>query len=238
MKKLLSLIALISLGILGSSSWAQPIVIFGDEDYPPIIFAKDGKPSGILPDILSRIEQQTDSSFQLVLLPWKRAYVEALEGRGGIIGLSKNAERLEIFDYSELVYNDDILLVTHRSNPLSFETLSDLHGKRIGVQIGASYGDAFASAVKANQLEIMETSDLPKRLRLLLIGKLDAVMVGNGLQGLERVVKGDPFIEQNQYQMMVLPKPFAIDPLFLGFNKKMKMRLFLDGFNAALKKIG
>lgn len=235
MKIWLTLFWLACLGWCGSSSLAQPVTIFSADDFPPVIHLQDGKPAGALSDVLKRVEQQSGIQFQLILLPWKRAYLEAEQGNGGIIGLSKNTERLTIFDYSDVVYNNDILIVTHRQNPLKFDTLADLYGKKIGIQIGVSYGDDFAAAVLNNKLQVAEVGDVPHRLRLLLAGQVDGVLGGNELRDFALIAKNDPFFTAHRDELMLLPKPFAEDPLFLGFAKKMNMQPFLERFNAALK---
>ena len=63
--------------------------------FPPYEYQEDGKAEGVLVDIIKEIFQRANIPLELKFLPFKRAYVEAKEGRiDGLFNFYKNEERL------------------------------------------------------------------------------------------------------------------------------------------------
>lgn len=115
--------------------------------------------------------------YTVKLYPWKRAYINALSGEGAVIGLSKNSERLKLFDYSDPLFYGDLMVVVKKGKESPFQTIPDLKGKVIGVDRGSSYGDAFDQAVADRTLEIYEYSKPANALKMLLAGRIDAILI-------------------------------------------------------------
>jgi len=128
MKKMfLICICLILSSMLAS---AETILVTGNSTKEPKIWKNDGVPSGILVDILKSLEQDLGVTFIIKTYPWKRAYISALNGKSGIVGISKNKARLKIFDYSEPLYYDEVIIVVKKGHAFPFEQLKDLKGKK------------------------------------------------------------------------------------------------------------
>jgi polar amino acid transport system substrate-binding protein len=85
--------------------------ILGNKYKPSKYYLEDGKPKGILVDIMRYIDQETEHTLKIELYPWKRAHHWVKIGGGGFIGLSMTRERLEIFDYSAVIYFNELVLV-------------------------------------------------------------------------------------------------------------------------------
>ena len=109
---------------------------------------QDGRPRGILIDILKYADQELrEDSFRVELYPWARAYRYASGGIGGIVGLSWTQERAALFDYSDPVYVDDVVIVVHKGKEFSFK---DMTGQEIEDQLNAIFskiGDDMAGAI-------------------------------------------------------------------------------------------
>ncbi|QZA77368.1 transporter substrate-binding domain-containing protein [Deefgea tanakiae] len=222
--------------LLGTPSYAAEVIIYGDDDYPPIMYKdQQGQAQGVMTDAVRHFEEFSGKKVQQEPTSWRRAYEYATRGKGGIIGLSKTKERLAIFDYSDVIFEDNIYLAVRRGKTFDFKTLNDLKGKLIGVHLGASYGDSFDSAIKEG-LFIADTSTTDViRLRKLLRGRLDAAVVTHGQIGLDAILKTDAELLANKNEFVVLATPLVRDPLYLGFAKSMKMTTFLNEFNQSLK---
>ncbi|MCK5877739.1 MAG: transporter substrate-binding domain-containing protein [Candidatus Marithrix sp.] len=161
MKRLKNLIILFFVIILltsGTAVFCDDLFIFGNHDKPPKYYLENKTPKGILIDIMRYVKAETGYSFNIKLYPWKRAYYNALKGKGGIIGLSKNSERLKIFDYSDVMYYDELVLVVLKGNEFPFDKIEDIKGKTLGVQRGSSYGDEFENG-KGVLFETMENDN-------------------------------------------------------------------------------
>jgi len=232
-------VAFITVGILLTLQafpvFSAEITILGNDYKPPKYYLEYGKPKGILIDILRSIDQETEHSFAIRLYPWKRAYLMAADGKGGIVGLSKTTERLKIFDYSDVIYYDELLLVVLKGHEFPYEKIEDLAGKRVGVRRGSSYGDAYERG-KQEIFTIDEDTTSVGRLYKLLAQRIDVAIIGPGKAGFNNVLRNNPALMQHKDAFVVLKKPFMVDPNYLGFAKTMHMQDFLQEFNRILHK--
>ena len=170
------------------------------------------------------------------MVPWKRAYSRGLNGTGGVLGLSKNKERLKLFDYSEVLYVDRILLVTLKEKAFQFSTIDDLKDKVVGGNAGSSYGDEFERGKKQIFDYEGDYRGATNRLKKLLQGRIDIALIGPGRLGFEQAVSQDAMLLANKDKFTILPTPLVEDPNFLGFAKEMKMSDFLKQLNQDLKQ--
>jgi len=214
----------------------QLVVLFGTDSKPPKSWKKGSTPHGIQVDILREIECRTDLTFDIQMYPWKRAYMHALEGKGGIFGLSMTEGRKKIFDYSQIMCMDEMRIVTLKGHEFSFHCIPDLKGKTIGVTRGASYGDAYDKALGTVFTPCYDGKPVI-RLRMLLAGRTDAALIGPGKAALDYVIKNDPGLMPHADKFVVLDTPFNIDPNFIGFHKSMKQRKTLMKINRALSSM-
>ncbi|MCG7898344.1 MAG: transporter substrate-binding domain-containing protein [Candidatus Thiodiazotropha lotti] len=209
------------------------IVILGNYDKPPKIYLENGYPRGFLIEIMQYLERKLPYNFKYQLYPWRRAYKNALNNDGGIIGLSKTSQRETLFDYSEAIYLDEVMLVVLKSNDLEFDSVTDLKGLTIGIQRGASYGDLFDQE-KNSLFRIEEDKSGRQRLKKLLSGRIDAALLGPGRTGVEHIINQDQHLREHRDDFRIVAQPFKRDPNHLGFAKTMNMTTFLQHFNEAL----
>ena len=218
----------------GNTAWAaERITLFGNTAKPPKTWSEDGAPKGILVDIIKEIQKRSDLDFTIEQRPWARAYEQALQGAGGVYGLSKTQERLELFDYSEPIFIDEILLVTLKGRDFPFESMADLAGKRIGTTRGSVYGDDFKYAMENIFIPIY-SNDPVLRLRMLLERRIDAAVIGPGKAGLRFQLERDPYLIGRAEEFVVLEKPIAVDPNYIGFKKTMNQGKTLETINRAV----
>ena len=232
-------IIVILLGIIlfsyGALCFGEKIVIIGNHDHSPKVYMEDNKANGILIDIMKYVDQNSLHTFEYKLYPWKRAYENALNSKGGIIGLSMNSERLKTFDYSDVMFYDDLRLVVLKGHEFPFNNIKDLKGKIVGVQLGASYGEAFEKA--KNSIFIVDGDKSgQQRLKKLLSKRIDVALISPGKMGLNSVIIQSPELLKRKDEFVILDKPFKRDPNFLGFKKTMNMEGFIQEFNKVLKK--
>lgn len=214
------------------------VTVFGDDNYAPVIHQSQDHAAGFLAELLQRVEADGLARFELQLVPWKRAYVSAERGEGGLIGVSWTRERDAIFDFSRPVYDDDIRVIVLRGREFPFKGLGDLRGKRIGGVTGASYGDAVDTAIRQGSFTVERDIGQTGRLRKLLAGRLDAAFIGNGERGLAWVLASHPELAQQRDRFVMLPVPLTHDPLHLAFAKRMRMSAFIERFDSVTARLG
>lgn len=226
----------IFLAFLPMLIWADKLVVYGDESYAPVIFSRKGQAAGILPAIFERIARETGDSYELILVPWKRALTESMRGHGGITGISRTNEREKIYDFSAPIYDDDIQLVVLKGREFTFSSLKDLQGKTLGGAQGASYGDALDQALTQGTIVMDRDPHQLLRLKKLLLGRIDVAMIGNGAGGFEQLVSSDPELSAHRSSFVVLPQVLVHDALHLAFIKSMAKKAALQRFDKALDK--
>ena len=227
-------VALLLLALTAGKALAENLVVFGDDGYAPVIYVHEGKAAGVLPAIFARLAKDTGDTYELVLMPWKRALEESMAGRGGITNISLTQERARLYDFSEPIYHDDIQLVVLQGREFLFTELKDLKNKLVGGGAGASYGNEVDQAIAAGVFSVQRDPGQISRMRKLLAGRVDVAIVGNGSAGLEHILKSDPQLAAKRTLFVALPKPLVRDPLYLAFAKSMEKKAAIERFNKAL----
>lgn len=214
---------------------AGDFIIFGNDLKPPKIYLENKEPKGILVDILNYIERDSDIKFTIKLVPWARAFDYAKNGHGGIVGLSKTQARVKLFDFSTVLFYDDIMIVVLKGYEFQFSAIQDLQGMIVGVRRGSSYGDTFEEGRKT-VFTVSEDSNSKQRLKKLLRKRIDAALVGPGKRGVYLSIESDPELMTAKDQFVILKQPFKRDPNYLGFAKKMQKTDLLIKINTSVEK--
>jgi polar amino acid transport system substrate-binding protein len=222
--------------ICSNSVGAENLIIYGNyQRQPKIWLAEDGKPSGILVDILTYTVNKMGKDIKIELYPWPRAFGNAKNGSGGIIGISMSKERLKIFDYSDPIYFDEVIMVIRKENMNEFKNYMDLANKNVGTVKGSTFGIEYEK-IKEN-FNIIEDSANDDRLVNLLLGKIDGAIFSPGIASVNFAVKNSNMkrLMKDRDKIVALKKPLVQDPNYLAFSKDMKMKSFLKEFNAIIK---
>lgn len=223
--------------LMGASAGAADIAVFSGDGSPPKMYVQEGKNRGILIDILQYADQHLhNDSLQLALYPWARAYLQASSGDGGIVGLSWTRRRDELFDYSDPLFFDEVVVVVRKGNKFPFRTLSDLRGKRVGIVRDASYGEAFERARDTGVFVVDGDNGASNRLHKLMAGRIDCALFNVGKAGFEETLRIHKEFLPFKNSLVVLPVPLRSDPNFLAFPKSMQMKPWLAEFNQVIKR--
>lgn len=215
----------------------QELLIVGNNYSVPKIYSEAEEPRGMLVDILRYADSAMPRHrFTLHLYPWARAYRMAERGQAGIVGLSWTAERQQIFDYSEPLFYDEVLVVVRHGEEFAFGGIDDLAGRRVGIGAGGSFGEEFEQARQRGLFEVDEDNGPVSRLKKLLAGRIDAALINPGLAGLKRAIAQDPQLVEHADDIRTLPQPLKRDANHLGFHKHLAMGAFLEEFNAVIRQ--
>ncbi len=236
MKRAFVLCVFLSCFLLKSNVYSNELIIYGDDEGPPKYYLENGVPKGIIVEMMEFAGKEVGTPFEIKLLPWARAYKYAVAGKGGIIGLSMNNERLKIFNYSVPMFYNELMLVVKKGSEFPFKTIPDLKGKIVSVSIGTSYGDAYELAIKDGVFKVSEEPNLNYCLYKLLIGKVDVVLISLGKYRLNQLIEKHPRLKSHRDEFVILPTPFKRDPNYLGIPKKLGIKAYLEKFNRAIKK--
>lgn len=225
-------IAFLAIFLCASNVMAEETLIFYEGD-PPLSHPAGQAPSGVYFDLVTAIFDDLGVSYTVHSLPFKRALMQAKEGKGIVAGIFKTEERAQYLDFSENFYSTQVVLFTVRHRSFPYAQMDDLRNKKIGAKLGWSYGQAFDTARSEGLFAVVE-GESTSLINQLLQGRTDA-FIDNKLTGIY-TFKELGIIDQ----MEILPTPIDTGPHYLGAQKGAKQTL-LAQFNerlAAFKKNG
>jgi ABC-type amino acid transport substrate-binding protein len=233
--KLYSIFFALMMTAFAMPALAEELAIVGDHKAIPKNWLNDAqKPVGIMIDILEEVGNRTGIKFSYSLSPWKRAFVQSEHGLGAIIGFSKTKEREKLWDYSIPMYHDEIVLVTTKKNAFEFTGLKNLNGRSIAIKRGSSYGDDFEKSRANGDFVAVPGSNRESQLRMLLVGRVDAVLLSPGKLALAAEISRNKWLKEHKEKFVVLSPPYKLDPNYLGIPKAMNKSYLLESINAAL----
>jgi polar amino acid transport system substrate-binding protein len=216
--------------LLGTvSAHAGPVTLFGADNLPPKSWQDGAQPRGYAVDAAT--EALTRAGYQPVvkLEPWPRAIEDTKAGNGIITHFSKTPERERLFEFSDPLVYDRIVVVVRKGREFPFASVKDLVGKRVGVLRGVAYGGDWTAARKGLTLE--EDTDAVARIGKLVRDRLDAAIVSSGAAGLEIAVH-QAGLDRSQFA--ILSVPILEDPNYLAIAKGPDSAQTMAGINAAI----
>lgn len=228
-------VAMVLAACLGSQ--AETINVYGDANHAPLGYLEAGVPKGVLVDMFAKISKKTGDTYNIKLYPWGRAQLLAKTEPGALMNVSMNAARMEVFDFSEPMYFDDVVVVVLKAKPLVFNQLSDLKGLTLGGNVGGSYGEEIDRLIADKVFAIEHDSSPVARLRKLLAGRMAVALIPGGKLGFESALAEDPVLASQRDKLLILDKPFVRDPLYLAVSKRLDKKALIARFNQALKEI-
>lgn len=208
----------------------NPILINFDAANPPFMYGSMQHAEGLYPELVAATFRQMEVPVLLSAKPWKRAIGELELGLAGIGGIYKTEERLKKYDYSDTLFVERIAVYYHRDGPVTYASLSDLHGKRIGVLLGWSYGDEFDQARSSGKMTVEEVPSDAQNFDKLAKGRLDVVLA------IEQV--GTNLLRNNRnIDIQKSPVYLVEKSTHLALHKKMEGTMLLTDFNRSLHEI-
>lgn len=215
--------------LAAASAQAESITLFGADNLPPKSWQDDNEPRGYAVDAAT--EALTRAGYQPVvkLEPWPRAIEDTRAGSGIITHFSKTPERERLFEFSDPLVYDRIVVVVRKGREFPFTSIKDLTGKRVGVLRGVAYGGDWTAARKGLMLE--EDLDAVARLGKLVRDRLDAAIISSGAAGLEIAVH-QAGLDSSQFTILAVP--ILEDPNYLAIAKGPDSARTMAGINAAI----
>jgi polar amino acid transport system substrate-binding protein len=223
--------ALFALALSAATALAQAeAVIATDNANPPFMYQQDGQPKGLYPLLVQGVFKRAGIAVNIQAMPWKRALMRGENAEVGIAGIYKTAARLDIFDYSQPIFEEKLVVYVRQDQAFEFAQLSDLYGKRIGVIRGWSYTEALDQAIRSGHIEASENSSDEANFKKLASGRLDAVIAIE--------LAGQRIIQRLQLSnIRALQPALSINPTYLVFSKQAQQQGLLQRFDQSLAEM-
>ncbi|MBW8192524.1 transporter substrate-binding domain-containing protein [Neiella marina] len=140
-------------------------VVLATPEFPPH-FSEQSAGQGYYSEIVREALARAGYSLDVKFAPFERAIQMAEHNDiNGILGALLTAERQNKFYYSDPVVDVELSLFGRADEPVSFDSLHDLRGYKIGVMRGASISEAFDHADYLDKQEV--TSQLQNLSKLI-----------------------------------------------------------------------
>ncbi len=206
----------------------EPILITVDEGNPPFMFNHGGRAGGLYPDLVYAVFHHMGTPVEITALPWKRALRNADMGLSGIAGIYKTAERLQKYDYSDVLFQEDLVFFSHKDNKGLSGNLNGLKDKRIGAIRGWSYGHEFDTYQQKQFFMVEEAGSDEQNFQKLFFRRIDcAIAIKDSGR---RLLSEDRF----KNHIIELPGCVATNATHLIFPKIMNQTALLHQFNETL----
>ncbi len=180
-----------------------------DYGYEPFEFDNDGKPDGILVDILNAVAKEENLDLNIYTNNWGIVYSDLVAGKNDLICMFYSEDRA-----SKFIVSNAFLNVTHAiyylngSKPI--ENISDLTGETVLVEISDLVQRQFKE-VSPNS--ITQTVDNQRRaIELLIEGKFKYALLPKVFvyqyskdKGLNNIIESNAINIQNRYTFAAMP---------------------------------
>lgn len=211
---------IVALGVLvlclaGTAVRAQtPLRVLTSGQTAPKTYVDHDKPAGYLVEITAEALHRAGYVANIEALPWARAIATAEAGEGLLTGFSWTPERDRLFAYSDILYEDRVVLVTRRGADFPFENLADLNGRSIGIQRASSYGPALDAAL--GRFHVVRDNGHCERLKMLSAGRIDGAILSGG----DAAVRFNAAAAGVDPRDLVIHRvPVALDPNYIAIAK-------------------
>jgi len=152
------------------------------EDVPPMQIVQEGKVvGGITVEIVSAIFKQANLSPEFLVLPWPRAYQQALtEANTFIFSMVRNSEREDSFIWLNKIFTLKANITALKSrNDISLTRTTDFFQYMIGVSRG-DFGDVYMRSIGLKEGENLYLTIKHENMwKMLFSGRVDAVFTNN-----------------------------------------------------------
>lgn len=223
------LFALFSLGVLISSSSAQPCddLRLLSEEFPPINYSADGSPRGLSIDLVNEIQRRLGVQQPVEFMPWSRAFREA-QGPGctALFAMARTPQRERMFKWVGPIVTFYSSIYAPRRDGLRLRSLNDARQAESVLVVRDWYTAEQLSSQGFGNLQTV--SEPVQAIRMLLAGRaplfaterisMPQIMAQAGIpeEALEIVYS---FASAEGYIAMSLDTP---DALVQAWNEKLR----------------
>lgn len=217
-------------------SWALPV---GGEEHLSLVtlnwapyVGEDLPHQGFTTEIVTRVFKRAGYRVHINFMPWAR--VLRLVARGDADAMYPayhSTERARVYALSDPFARSYLVLYKRVEDDITYTSLRDLEGYRIGVVRGYVNAPAFD---KAQYLQKEPTDSDESNLRKLLKGRIDLAVIDRYTA--RHLI--DTRLPHAADRLLPLDPPLQIKPLYLGVSKQIPAyRTIVADFNRALSEI-
>jgi polar amino acid transport system substrate-binding protein len=229
LRSFLSAIAIAAMGC-GDAYPASLVLVAADS--APTAYMEDGRPSGVLVDVVTEAFRRTGHQFEIQLMPWARCLAEIRSGRvDGIFSVFQLPERNEFLTYTSTpIINQVLAFFVPADSDLKFGgEIAQLQGFKIGTIRGTSYGTKVDSALDAGVWStVVKTNNIDSLVGMLALKRIDLAV------GYRHVVLEAARKKGYLNKIKELSPSIDVIPSYLAFTKQRDYSEVVVSFDRAL----
>lgn len=129
---------------------AEPLVVTGNPEAPPIVWEKQGELVGVGPEIAARILKTLQVPFTIKPTgSWAQVQENAKNGTiDMVVSAYDNKERQQYMEYSIPYLQSPVVIVVKKGRSFPFTAWKDLVGKKGVANTGESFGEEFDTFIE------------------------------------------------------------------------------------------
>ena len=189
--------------------------------------------NGFIGHLIGDIFAEAGVTVHFIYRPWARIYQETAEGVYDATAVWMDApERHGDFHYSQPVLDETFVFFYLQENGFDWQDFIDLKGKKLGGDLGYSYGPGFDAALESGIFQMERLHDAALNFRKLLHGRI-ALYPQEKSVGYFTLRQTLP--AQETAKITHHPKPLLVNQSFVMFpREKESSRELLSIFNRGL----
>ena len=215
---------------------AQDAIRFATLEWPPYVSShlpESGMTAKILRDIA--VAHRSDARF--AFLPWVRAmrYAQEDPDYAGYFPAYWTEERAKTCSFSDPIGISEVGFVQRKDAPVTWNKLSDLAGRKIGVVNGYANGQEFDQLVAQGVLSIEGATHDLDNLRKVAVGHLPLAVIDHAV--MEYYAATDSVVQARHDEIEFNAKPLIEMTVHVCFKKNAEGAALKQLFDEGLKKL-
>lgn len=196
--------------------YAEQPVKLATLDFKPFIWCEGSQAKGLYAEIIAELFLRIGREYTIECFPWKRALYEVENGMVDALFAGVKTERREQFAiFTKMpIRIGQYSVFTRKTDPFTYQTVSDLFGKTVAISRGHSVSLEFDSAVRFGAIKLVEVKSTNHGMRLLLAGRVEAY-INDTIVGL---FEANKMSITSEIQVLEVPVQRS-NPAFLLFSK-------------------
>lgn len=163
----------------GHAAASEGVITLATAERAPISYYDNGKPTGLLVEILREAFRRMGQPVDFKLMPWPRCLAEARSGNVDAVGaMYRTSDREDLFSFADepaLLQTESLFV--RKGSPIRFDgDLSVLKGKRAGTVYKTSYGPKLDKALADGLFAASEPQrNMMDLVKMLVHGRIDVL---------------------------------------------------------------
>ena len=176
--KLLAILSIATATCIVHGAQSPPLTLATVDNFPPFSYMDKGRLTGIDVELVHEMARRLDISVRIQVYPWARVMSSVKRGEvDGAFAAFDTQERQRFCLYVGVLHVEEFYLFARKGNEFPYAQISDLYGKRVGIDRGVFVSDAFEQAVAAGRIALEEVNDMGMiNIRKLNAGRIDAAI--------------------------------------------------------------